>query len=693
MASFLIIKHEEIQMAPKKLSPLPQHSTTNYKTIYFAVFLITLAVKILFLFQQVNYGINLDRIGDLAAPVTLAGLDWKALIAESRYYGYGFKWLYFPFFLMTDNPYTIYYAITLLYSVLMSLVAVLVYHIQRKYLRAGDGILPIIIAVFMGVAGTCDMKSESSVYIACWLACFFIVKLVSEKDEKKKRYTSIALALFLSYAVTLHERMVALILAFAIFVFLYRWKYRRWVVTPVIYAAVQAVSWFLIDKINDIYRLYFWADTKVSNSSVISSTVNHFYFLQNWQGLKTAVYCTVSNIFTLGMQTFGLGWIIICIFAFSIMKSYKNIQEKQKMQPTGKHTIPDNTPAGQNTALERDRELHAVIWFFGLCIAITIAGLVVNWGSKVYDGRLYSYKGFVYGRYYLCYAYPAMMAALIWIRQHRVNMKTLALCWGLGIAGVLLFLKKIYPILQWAYTTYIPTETTSDTALYWLLYYSFTGNQDITLDLKINLIFVVICLILLTLAMVKNADVDGIAAIMTATAVFVGTAGFSFHMPNVVFTMDIYHAAYDYVHELETAGVLTADKTIYTNYQPWTLQFLLNRYSIVYEYPKRGETAIMISGGDQNDVYEQLAAYGGYYCLAISDTEFLYSNDEDLYQQLQDAGHNVAMLSDIGSAGTLLHLDNVKTLSIPGVTDYTIVVLNDLHNQNFLHRIKRCGAQ
>ncbi len=641
------------------------------KKNYGMVFAITLIMKLLFLCQHVNYGINQDRIGDLIAPASLAGRDWSLLIPKVKYYGYGFKWIYSIFMAFTDNPYKIYYAIMLMYCVLMALTAVLVYHIITAYFGNVHESVAKVLAIYMGLVGLVDMKSESSVYMATWITAFILVKSIYETDKKKKNRLAIAMALFLAYSLTLHERMLAMILGFAIAYVLYRIKLGEWIFSPVIYAPAQIMSYILVSGANDLYRKHFWGTTEVGNSSAIPSGLgDSLYFVQSWEGFKFAIKFVWSNLVTLIMQTYGLAIIALMLFGISFLIVWKKKDEAEQ------YVVQEKTQ-------------FALVWFGGISAAIVIAGLAVSWGNVAYLGNLYSYKGFVYGRYYVNFAYPAILGAVCWCDAHKIKKRYLLAGWGLGISGILGFLKYIYPTLEQVFTTYVANEYTSDTSLYWVLYYKFDASGSIKENLIIDAVFIFIEWGLITYAWKRSRNCTKGLAVVLPLVVVAMTSGVAISRPSVIFTDDIYGATYNFYKSMEEQGLEFDSDIIYTDTNAWTLQYILNRYRVAYDMPDSEEDEVVLISYNSPEIeMANLQDCENYSYITVADNQYLYYKGE----------HNSVTISSLGYQGEKLYIDaavtedlsaeeestiltlNERTIEVAEVDrDYKIVIVNDLH--------------
>lgn len=623
---------------------------------YIKVFLYVLIVKLSFLCINATYWFNSDRIGDLLAPTTLAGLDWTHLAPHVNYYGYGFKWIYSIFFAFTDNPTTIYYSIMIMYDVLFALIGVLVFHILIRYLEMKDFRLASLIAVFMGVVMPADMKSEPSLYLAGWVVCFLIVKAIHMKTKKSKVLYAVWIALFVSYTMTLHERMLAIVLACSIIFVIYRLKFNEWIVNPWIYYPVQAISYLCVQYLNDLYRDYFWGTVEVANSSALPSSISWEYFT-DFYGIKLIVGCIWSNLVTLGTQTYGLAWIAVAIFIGTMLTGWKL---RISRNDSKLFTIKNANNVCKNSTV--DKTIYAIIWIFGTCAAIVIVGLAERWGKSVFNGNLYGYKGFVYGRYYVNFAYPAIMAAIAYITSHKIKKRDILVFWGVVVSLVTVFLIWIYPVLDNAYYAYVPNEKTSSTMLDWLLFANIFKGESILFNLYVNVLIILVLFIMIMIGIIKRRKkryCSHAMLIIIGLVAFVSTNAFSFARPSVALSGGMYDETYKFIQDIEDKGIDLREEIIYTDYSPWTLQYMLNRYMISYDWPKENsmeyklaEDVILITccapAHEINYFYD-----GNVYYISLYDKEFVYFTNEELAEKMQNAGYNVIQMKKASATNTV----------------------------------------
>lgn len=577
------------------------------KLEYVGVFFITLVLHLLLLCQKTTISIISDYIGDLAAPVTLAGLDWKSLISEVKYYGYGFKWIYFIFFKMTDNPYIIYLCIRIFMKVLIALTSVLIYHVQIKYLGMKRNSLPMFFAVFVSMQAGTSFNSEGSIFIACWITVFLIVKYIN--DDGKRIKHAIILAIWLAYTITLHERMVALVLAVCALIIWFKVLYNKWIVAPKVYFVSQIFFYVLIEKITDLYCNYFWRKTNVANTTIIPK--NKFWIFDGIWNFKIFVDGIISNIITLNIKTYGVMFIGMAILIAStvILLNKKMVKERVEKER------------------RVEESLCAIIWLFGICIIATICGLSLRWGYKISIDDMANYKGFTYHRYYLVYAWPAFMATIIYVFRFGLNKVDKIISVALFVIFNAYFILEIFPKLS---------NVSKEVPIFFerILITDFVRNNNVEVNLWICLLITLI--VLLSFVICKKTKktyvILGALSIISLSSL---TNHFSITKPNVSF--DSYENVYKVIKQVEKYDDIGT--RIFTDYSPYTLQFMLNRYSVEYKYPtSEDENTIFITPCNFDVMRKYLPQYQEYQVVQVED-EYIYIKGERLIHIFEDCGY------------------------------------------------------
>lgn len=543
-----------------------------------------------------------DHMGDLAAPVTLAGLDWSSQIASANYYGYGYKWLWFIIFRCFSNPYIIYTGILLFNKFIISLCGVLIYHIEIFYLKTAVPIFhAILFSIIITAYAGCSINSEGSLFIAGWITVYLLLRIIA---NEKKTAGAVISALWFSYALTLHTRMAALIISFICLLFIYRFKFKKWIVSPVLYMILQFLGYLFIKFCNAVYCEFFWGERILTNASALNPG-NNPYILFSLKGLQVAVECLISNLITLTLRSYGICWIAIVLFFISII--FLTRSEANKL------------PAS-------DKMILSVIWMFSICILIIICGLVVNWGRGTFTPSGWGYKGYTYARYYICFSYPIIIAVISWMLKHQTNKSYMATGWISYALCIMVFLCHILPVLQHVY------EANPSIALERIMIMVIADEESLFVNILIWMAIATLLIFLVCRLQKKRFEQIFIFLFFMIT-VYVKTFGLKLQKPEIMFST--YNHIYDFFESAEESEI-ELPSTVYSDSFSCTLQFILNRFSVIDINVLADEQnyELFVTTFAPETVEKQLTDYSKYYCIQIADHEYVYTNNIYLFNKL-----------------------------------------------------------
>lgn len=365
----------------------------------------TFAIYFLHICQKVDINISLDEIGTFASASALAGYDWSGVLPLTRYYGYGFYWIFAGLFRITDSPYVIYITIYVMDCIILSLVAVLIYKIQVRELNLPNSVTTVFFAVLPGVVYSIVnytyLTNDVMVYAVFWIIMYFLLKLLGDMDKSRKSRYSIFLAFFSCYILTMHER--AIVIFGEILVLLVVWKvfvkkdivnWKAFLISIVIFYIVARAS-------KELVIALFWSDIEaetLANTSVIYKDL--FWFTDSVRMFKIIIDIFVSNIIKAGMATYGIFFIgIALVFMATIML----IKKKGAITK-----ILQSDPMMEKVVIICIVSIVAIL--------ITMAGLAVQWGNGAWTGLISglgmgkSIRAYAYLRYYVVYIGPILIS-------------------------------------------------------------------------------------------------------------------------------------------------------------------------------------------------------------------------------------------------------------------------------------------
>lgn len=577
--------------------------------------------KCLFLLRKSTLTLLSDDIGDLASPVYLAGLDWSQVVNRSNYYGYGFKWIYFIFFKLTDNPRVIYYSIYLFQYLVMTVITVGFYYFYvRHFNKNKNSLMMALLLLFMMLNASVSFSSEGSVYF-CFLLMLVIFFMVYESQTRVGRCLwSILLSFWLCYLMTLHERCLAVIIA-VVLIIVFDWIYHRHCcVEPISFGISLTVFYWLEEKLTDNVLNTLWAQ-KAASGSINNTTVaikNPLWFFESKEALVVFLKTGFSNLLTAICKSYGLWYVLFFMLVFGVFafvfrqKVFKVIYEDNR---------------------------EAILGYL-ICIVtalIIIVGVAQRWGKGILNGGSrgpeYYYKGMTYIRYYKPFVLGSCALGIHLWKEVRNKIKTGWKYLGLFLlaASYSYFLWGLYPILQ---------SNRNDT-------FSRFGFMQFE---NINDRYQVMACMIITLAFAhiifcirKKYWEPGVSTLLSVVIVL-STELYNVHYPLIKMRFE------NTVHFIDEVAVLAGlDKSEVYYYKTksygdsineHTFQFSLPRYSIQYGWPEQ-EDVLVVSPSDN----EALIKKGGitenapYICLDKG--VYIYIVGDDLCKTISSYGYEI----------------------------------------------------
>lgn len=379
--------------------------------------------------QRIDINISLDEIGTLSSAVALAGLDWSGVLPYTRYYGYGFYWIYMILFRITDNPYIIYIMIYLINCFVLSTTAFLIYKIEINELELPDNLTTLLFAVLPGavysIVNYSYLSNDLAVYTGFWLVAFFLFKLMGN-TEKRGLYST-GLAFCISYLLTVHEKTVAVFGITVSFLIIWKILLKKDVVNWRKFAGCLLIFYACARISKKFVIAAFWSNIKaerLANTSVIYTDV--FWFTGSLQKFKILVDIFLSNIIKMSISTYGLyflGLSVCCSSLIILLKRKLNIKE----------------------AFQSDPVLEKIVAAIGISMAvicITMAGLALQWGNSAWNrvntgmelGK--SIRAYRYLRYYIVYAGPLFISLYKLCLNKKIQKKEFV-CTGIAFGALI----------------------------------------------------------------------------------------------------------------------------------------------------------------------------------------------------------------------------------------------------------------
>lgn len=604
---------------------------------YFLVFFLTFIIRIFGFILNGRLMLIADEMGMLVSAASLAGRDWSGIAHLFNYYGFGYAVFLTPIFLLTNNPYVIYWAIMAVGTALLSLSAVISYYILRKYLGIENRIYAIMVSISCSMLALTDMRyinNEPMLVLICWILLLFILLLVKHNDDKKQRarYT-ILVILLLTYALTVHSRLMVLWPAFAFLIIIYYIFYKRILVSPKIGLPFGIFSFIAVLKVISFVQTCFWkTDENGYLHNSISSTSGGMVskiisLLQSTDSWNAVFNIAMGNLYT--SIFFTSGTIYFCgVVLYKFIKSHVSRPDSfwEKIKP--------------NQSVNRMIETGSI--FFGVVFFITLAGLMVQWGELAAKGQALGYgadtsatKVFVYIRYYSCYISAVLLMFFAFIYHNKNILKK--------------YMARVWLIFAFMHSYWflgiVPYIQTSSIGLTVFGSYGFYTLHDTVTSLKLYLICGVLLLALFAGVCICYKK----GKILTPIILMLLLIVFRYYYNGIFLKETNDHkanAGYRFVKEVEDKIELPSTfylRLVKTNCLAY--QFFLNDYVMIPTevFPVELEYGIVITSvmKDQEHRYEL-----GFRCIYLDENEYMWVKGEDLQQQMMEYGVKFLELSD-----------------------------------------------
>lgn len=527
-----------------------------------------LAVVLTFLFyvihtcRAVDINISLDELGTFAGAATLGGYDWKEALTYTRYYGYGFYWIYALIFRLTNNPYIIYGTMCIGNYLIISVVAFLIYKIEVKELCLPNGIMTMLFAIFPGVVYSIVnysyLTNDIMVYVCYWLITYMVLKLMANPTEKRRKIYSIMLAFFMCYALTIHEKCIGIFWIVLIGIIVWEIIGKRKIVNKK-YFFLSLILFYSIARITkELIIYFFWNEVKadtLANTSVLYTDVT--WFGNSLAKFKVVIDIFISNIVKLGTQTYGLFYIGCAVV---LIKLCSFLNKKIRKKPIDLSDIENKT-----------------YWMIGISlfiILITMAGLALTWSSGVWNklaldielGK--SARAYTYLRYYIIYVGPLLIAIYKMCRDALIERREIEVAFVIFGFTIYYYLMEI--------RNYLPEET----KVLELFDFSIGKNNNIHLSI---LILIVMMVAVYCFEKLYARIIWGVLCTGLLIYLFVPKT-----MGEIQISSSLADATYSYVKELEENATIDGNK-LYVLDSLANYQFFLNKYSLkMYENENEG---------------------------------------------------------------------------------------------------------
>lgn len=602
------------------------------------VFFIVFIPKLLLCFFAEPVSFISDEVATMAGGAYWAGLDWSGVVSHAGYYGTGFTAFTAPIFMLTDNPRFIYFLVTVMCTLIQSITAVIAYCILKRFFKIESRKYAAVVSVACGyfvMTASIVVFNEHMIIFLSWIMAFLLLKLHESIDnKKKKRFYTVILFIVMSYALTIHTRMLLFWAALAVTVLFYLWTYKKCLISLPCAAISGIVGYFVSNEYIHFIQKQIWqvnyGTDSLRNAYIGGNIFDSLQLLlspKSWQAWFNIVF---GQLHTISVFSGGLFLIFIVVFIHFMWN--KLLRKNWNQEQTG-----------------MEARMMPVVVFFSACIAATIAAQSLTWlqGSvdvihAGFENNLYESKAYGYLRYFGPYCGPILLMGAVFLYHWKDK--------------VLEYRKIVFPI--WGFLEFywlvciFPYIYHTDQVGALEFYFPFS-LQMLTDPIDIKTLFpasivLAVSLFLLFFLFKKRR--------LKTVFIWVGIL-FAYTYFYIGITWDIEFArdnkqlaqnSYELISDMEDAVDLPYEIYVYDSWKKddhnnyYMYQFLLNRYKIMPELPPENlESTVLFVNDAYTDETHQMWNSQGYKCYKVGEFELLLVKGEDLQQQFMDAGVNL----------------------------------------------------
>jgi hypothetical protein len=542
------------------------------------VTLTTLALRLMPLMRITRINAIPDNIGSYLAAARLAGLDWSSLEARMPYYGQGYYIFFAPLFRITDNPYTLWLALLLINAAVMTLFGIIIYYIAIKYCKLPDKIPTVFIAAFCSSTVFVDInpRNEVPIHMVIWLTALLIFIAANSGGKGKVRTLStIGLLGVLFWGIFIHTRLEVMIIIIAVAALVYFLLFRYWFISPLIFYPGIVACNFIADIIHKTFSTQLLGGRDVSqmgNADLrIEQGIERTVAGVTNLGINPIINTVISNTNRLILSTYGLAaitMILVLLLLYSIIKSrfISRIQNDEKLM------------------LPRDQTVVMLI-FAGFIVA-TIFGIYIRWGNQInqfFTGHSDMSRWWVYSRYYLPYYGPLIPITIGYAYKNADNARKICI-----ISFILFVLIYLYVDMR-----VIPLVESSRDFLRTGAFNFFNRFFDTNLGFFGTGILIMSFFALYYFLLYIRKPVY---MLLPVFALLLSMVWYNTYIPyfRVTASREYMDTTYKVLKHVETTHGLPND--IFSRHRVEELQFLLNRYRVIIDFPSDGDDDTIFVG-------------------------------------------------------------------------------------------------
>jgi len=591
----------------------------NVKWDIIIIYIICTLPRVILSFGMLPLANGSDEVSSISVAAMLAGYDWRGVISQAGYYGFGYTFIFWPLFRLKCDPVWIARVVFLCSSLIEGFCSVVCYKtlsiLEPTLPRAKKNIISILCG-YATLYSTMYMHNtnEEPLVLCYWIIFYLVVKIICSDNGKGTVRNEIVLLFLLAYSLTLHTRAVMVYIALFIFSAVY-FAARRKLPFHIFFYFALVVAYvftrFLISK----YQASIWeGNGSIRNASVIEN-VGGFISLLKDNGLDRHLIASVlriicAQIYTTCVFSGGLFPLAAVAFLYNCFRAIKANSESEQI-------------------------LFLIGLFALACIICSSAGQAIMWSPGIYVGWSDSFRSFAYTRYFGTYVSPFLMCGLLAYdkyQSHKDNKATIIIS---------VFVSAIIVII-WRWFVFPSFDEKSLYRHEIMLMAMSLSTRRRTLQMSnwitASMLFLE-CNALISTLLSKKKN-------MMCCCFLVGLLIFSrfygYYTFTLIFEESAYsksNAGYELLQKLESVA---PQSTIYVYDASDATANQVFYYYQYYNYDKEVITTIPEDLGTHllfvnSDIRRKLPEC---WCLQLDNNEYVYGQDYRTYQIIEELGYN-----------------------------------------------------
>lgn len=603
------------------VNEMEKDSRKNYRKYSLLAFLAAFLPRVLIACNMIPLRTLSDELCTVGSAAFLAGCDWSEIISHGGYYGFGYYFIFFPLFWLTDNPFLIYRIILIFNCLLQALIAPISFYIQDKFFgikSMPDKAFISTICSYLVVTRATIMYNEHMLILIAWIILLLLCLLMNDfenHDMSKRRFHSCLLGIVISYSLTVHTRAIVNIFAAVLIIIMIRLIAGKYIVSNFFWG-VMGSACIIANYVIKIVKNRLWLSVASRNAEI---SINLDYNWHNENTWKAVFSIWLGQISTATIFSCGIVAITLITGSIYFVRFLKN---------TNKANL----------------YIIVVMSFSLICMgSATLYQSIGSWMHGVAEGfsqnitnNYYSYKALTYVRYMGPYISPLSLCGIcllyldIW--QLRRIRKFLLVFWAI----VLLYVAKIV-------LPFLPKNSNANEVFIPLSFSHWTEKPNVYVyfcGFAVAFVFIFIYLVCNSLKRFKLA----LGAVLIVLLHQYGYNAFCYDKEVSEYQYRKVEHMYAFFEDIEdilqSEGIdelyvieisKNNDHQIYYN-----CQFYFNRYTVHIELPLADlEEGIVFCNTEIPD----LESKANIKCYKLDDDEFAYVIGEELNKQIAYANN------------------------------------------------------